>query len=154
MLRRVLSRKCFWFVIRQVNRINCVSGTKKITIRPSPFQQIVLSCYRGMSDSCLQSLANHCRGLEQIDLVGCGGITKDGIQVGTTWSMTRGRQFRLESTVCWPWYLVVPLPACSITLRQPGSQFNSKKIALKITPKPNFEKDTYMNCHFRHFFNS
>ena len=36
-----------------------------------------------------------------------------------------------------------------------GAQFNRKNIAPKITPKmapkPSFEKDTCMNCHFRHF---
>ena len=35
-----------------------------------------------------------------------------------------------------------------------GAQFNRKKIAPKMAPKPNFEKETCMNCHFRHFFNS
>ena len=36
-----------------------------------------------MNDSCLDSLVDHCQKLEQIDLVGCGGFTKQGIQVDT-----------------------------------------------------------------------
>ena len=34
-----------------------------------------------MTDAFLESLAKYCRDLEQIDLVGCNGFTKEGIQV-------------------------------------------------------------------------
>ena len=41
-------------------------------------------------------------------------------------------------------------PLCSL-IEKSGAQFNRKKIAPKMEPKPNFEKHTCMNCHLRNF---
>jgi hypothetical protein len=54
-------------------------------------KKIFLSSCRHVNDRHLEALADHCAGLEQIDLVGVGGVSHAGVEVNLfNWPISAG----------------------------------------------------------------